>query len=333
MKILFLGPLNSTFVKNDIDILSKQHDLTLINTAVGGGLNGIKNLIKLSLTSIKNLFSNDAVFCWFADYTSFIPVLTAKILKKKSYIIAGGFDVSYISELNYGAKARRLRWFCVRSSFALADKVFPVSKYAENGLKNLTGLKKVRSKMIYNCIDTKKYPELQALQQRKLVITVSQADSYLEYIIKGGDSFIKIAKANPQYNFILAGLRDPSYSIATKEAESISNLKILRGPLDLYKDIIPMYANSFAYIQASLDATFGVAVIEAMYCGAYPIVSNRGALAEIIGSYGCVCNSIDEYSKALQFAFTVDSSYRTELRNYVKIFDRQQRENALLAEV
>ena len=40
MKIFFIGPLVSSFVKNDIKILEKNHSLTFEDAAFGRGLKG-----------------------------------------------------------------------------------------------------------------------------------------------------------------------------------------------------------------------------------------------------------------------------------------------------
>ena len=102
-KILFTYSTLSTFVKTDFEILSEKHVVTryqfkpvkgLINTALQFG----KQFIFL----LFGIWKFDMVFIWFADFHSFLPVLFAKILNKKSVVVIGGYDVVKMPKLNFG---------------------------------------------------------------------------------------------------------------------------------------------------------------------------------------------------------------------------------------
>src|SRR5579883_2852798 len=130
MKILLIGPTTSSFVKTDIKILSADHTLDLLDTAIGRGMRGAINLLVITLKSIFKTFTCDALYIWFADYYSLAPTLAGRLLGKKIVVIAGGFDVGYIPELNYGARARPIRWFCVKNTFRYCSLILPVSQHA-----------------------------------------------------------------------------------------------------------------------------------------------------------------------------------------------------------
>src|SRR6185503_12890758 len=117
MTITFVGPAQSRFVQNDIAILSSRHDLRIIDSNMGRGHSAALNLIKLHFKIIESLLGSDALFCWFADYYTFIPTLIARLFGKKVFVIAGGFDVAYIPEVKSGAQTRKGRWFMVRNTF------------------------------------------------------------------------------------------------------------------------------------------------------------------------------------------------------------------------
>ncbi len=106
MKITFVGPLISTFVKNDVTILRQQHDVDAIDVNLGKGIMGALRLAKLHLRVMTSLLTRDALFCWFADYYTLIPSLFARLLGKKVFVVAGGFDITYIPELGIGARTR-----------------------------------------------------------------------------------------------------------------------------------------------------------------------------------------------------------------------------------
>lgn len=331
MKILFLGPLKSTFVKNDFDILSKHHKLIPLNSNIGGGFRGAWNLLICSLKSIIALLHADMVYVWFADYTSLVPIIFAKLIGKKSVVVAGGFDVGYLPELNYGAKARAVRWFCVKNTFRFAKKILPVSNYAMKSLFELTDVSPDKVDMLYNCIKSDNYNiDISDSNQRKYFITVSQAEDLLEFVRKGSDRFIETARENSQYQFILAGLRGRALAKATELGRHIDNLQIISGPLSLYNDIIPLYNKSYAYFQLSIEETFGLAVVEAMKCGCVPIVAPNAALPEVAGEYAQIVESTEDIKKALKNGIMIDNFYRSRISEYADKFDISRREEKLI---
>ncbi len=306
MKIFLIGPIKSSFVQNDIKILSRKHKLFLENAAIGKGLLGAWNLLLLTIRSIYKTVFSDALFCWFADYTTLIP-----------------------------ARVRPMRWFCVKNTFRLANKIFPVSNYAKNQLLTLTRIDEKRAKVIYNCIDLGKFSKNNGTNfEREYVLTVSQGDNWVEFIRKGSDKFIELAKKLKNENFILAGLRGEALKLAYEAASDTNNLEIIPGPLDLYKDLIPLYRKSFAYCQLSIDETFGVAVLEAMINGCLPIVSTGGALPEITnGSDAIVVNNEKQLLEAIEKAKIYDESKRENLKAFVQKYDIERRAEILLNEI
>jgi len=329
--IYFIGPLNSTFVKNDISILSENYDIKCENLSIGRGIKGLINLCKLSIKAVYNMLSADIFFGWFADYTTFFPVIISKIFRKKSVIIAGGFDVLHIPEMNIGAKANKFRWFCVNNSFRFCDKIIAVSNYAKYNLDLVTSRNNDNAVMIHNCIVTENFPDFSDKARREIHLTVSQADSEMEYIRKGNRLFIQAAKGNPNSKFVLAGLKGAALTAAIRDGKDVSNLEIIPGPLDLYQDIIPLYQRAFSYFQQSTEETFGVAVIEAMMCGAVPIISSNGALTEVTGGLALIDEGNIE--QLILKAENTSSSERRALRAFAEKYDIKQRAEKLTAEI
>ncbi|MCX8055049.1 MAG: glycosyltransferase [Ignavibacteria bacterium] len=334
MKIFLIGPINSSFVQNDIKILGKENQLFLENSAIGRGIRGIWNLLLLTLRSVFKTFRSEAIFCWFADYTTLIPSLIAKVFRKKIYVVAGGFDVTNLPEINCGARLRPFRWFCVKNTFRLADKIFPVSNYAKKQLLKLTNVNENKVKMIYNCIDISSFGKETTNSNREFVLTVSQGDHWIEYIRKGTQKFIEIAKELKDTKFVIAGLRGEALQLAKKDANNVSNIEIIPGPLNLYEEIVPLYRKSFAYCQFSIEETFGVAVLEAMICGSLPIVSEGGALPEIIsGSEAIVAQTKEKIINAISKAKELSNSERKKLQEFAYRYDIREREIVLLNEI
>jgi glycosyltransferase involved in cell wall biosynthesis len=322
MKIYFIGPLTSTFVKNDIRILESEHKLTLETSGIGRKWSAARFLFKQFFSSIVKVLHNDLIYCWFADYASFFPAFWAKIFGKKVIVVAGGFDVGYIPELKYGARAKPLRWLMVKFILKNASLILPVSEYAQKCLDERLGNLAAPSQVVYNCVDIRKLDEFRSNNtcERNYVMTVSQADTMSEFIIKGIDIFISTAALLPEYSFVLAGVRHIALDEARKRAAGMTNFEIIPGPLDLYKDLSTLYSNAACYLQLSRDETFGVAVVEAMRFGAMPVVANIGALPEIAGSDDFIVNNQNETVDIIRKSFTLTNEQRKKIAEYPERF-------------
>jgi glycosyltransferase involved in cell wall biosynthesis len=333
MNIFFIGPTQSTFVKNDIKVLEKKHHLFIDNSSFGRGIRGLFNLTMLSIRSFFKILRSDAIFCWFADFATFFPTLLGKLLGKKVYVIAGGFDARYIPELNYGARARKWRWFCVEYTFNNATKIFPVSISTEQSLFELTNGKNAPTEVIYNGVNVEEFLGASTginTERTSMVLTISQADTKLESDLKGIDYFIDIAKEMPDTEFVIAGLRATALDIARNQAGSAANIKIIPGPLDLYEDLIPLYKSAATYCQLSRDETFGLAVVEAMLCGCMPIVSGAGGLSEVIISEDYISTDKERTKQLMQQSFTLSEADRQRFTEHAKKFEISLREEQLL---
>jgi len=333
MKILFIGPIYSTFTKIDIKILSEKFSLLLENSSLGKSFKGILNLISVNIRSLIKLFQSNIIYCWFADYSTFIPVLLGKLLGKKIFVIAGGFDVCYKPELNYGAKAKAVRWFCVKNTFKLADKILPVSYYAKEQLLSLIKIKENRVDVLYNAIECENFFKYlkENKKYRELILTVSGTYSSIEYKIKGIDKFIETARLLPRYQFVVAGLKGSALSDAKTQAGDIENLTIIPGPLSIEKNLLDLYCRSSIYLQLSIDESFGMAVVEAMACGSIPIVSQFGALPEIVPNNDFIASTQEELLLLIEKYFNSDEKLREEMQEHSKKFDISHRKRKLLS--
>jgi hypothetical protein len=82
-KILFVYTNYSTFVKTDFEILSEMHSVKPYQfKPVKGLLKTAWQMLLQLLFLLLNIWKFDAVFIWFADYHSFLPVLFAKLTGK-----------------------------------------------------------------------------------------------------------------------------------------------------------------------------------------------------------------------------------------------------------
>ena len=102
-QVLLISNVDSTFVRHDESLLIEG---TIVKKFIAGQeknfLAFIMEQIRVLLFMMKNTRGTAVVFCWFADYHSFLPAMICRRLGKPFYLIQGGYDTTYIKEINYG---------------------------------------------------------------------------------------------------------------------------------------------------------------------------------------------------------------------------------------
>ena len=285
MKITFVGPLVSRFVKNDLAELRKVHEVRAFDGNIGRGWKAMIRLVLLNLRLCWSLVSTDAILYWFADYYSGIPTYVAKLLGRKVFIIAGGFDIWYLPELGIGAKNRPLRWWAVKTGFKYADLILPVSNYAMEMLDTNVPVHGP-AVVAYSAVEQDLF-QCKGEMKKQLALTVTQVDTVPEYIRKGIDRFIKAAPTLPDIKFQIVGIRGAAESQARIDAIGLENVEIIPYPITS-EQLRVYYCEASVYCQLSLDETFGLSIAEAMNCGCVPVVSEPPVFREVIGDCGSI---------------------------------------------
>lgn len=333
MRIVFLGPLRSSFANVDVDILKTKHDVVAIDTLLGGGAVGILRLMRVTLRAVVAILSRDCVYCWFADYHTLVPVLVARLLGKRAIVVAGGFDIGYEPQINFGAKIRPIRWFCVRMSFRFATKILAVSQYAQHQLTSLTEGKHASAKVVYNAVRTQIADEsVLDIVREPMIVTVSQGDSDVEIRRKGIDLFVRIASKMPHVRFRLIGLAG-RHPIVRDAMSTTPNLEVFAGFVSFEDIVLPSYTHASAYAQLSIEEAFGVAMVESMICGCIPVTTGRAALREVVGDAGLYAVADDEIVDALTQALSATREDRHAARTRGLEFSAARRSQEVLASV
>lgn len=281
-KILFIYINFTSFVKTDFEILSAKYNVQKYHfKPVKGVIKAAIELLKQCLFLSINFWRYDAIFIWFADYHSFIPVLLAKIFKKRSFIVIGGFDVARIQELNYGVFTSKLRGFFALYSMNHCSVNLTVSFYVNRKVKWIA--KKAETKMIYNSVNLQLLDELKNCRENQ-IITVGLINNERTYYLKGIDTFIETARLLPEYSFTIIGIIKNKLENVLKELPINVNLV---EPV-MHEKLVEYYGISSIYCQFSRSESFGIAIAEAMSFGCIPIVTNVGGMPEVIGKTGCI---------------------------------------------
>jgi hypothetical protein len=174
---------------------------------VKGFLKTAVQFIKQKVFLLFNIWKFDSVFIWFADYHSFLPILFAKILQKKSFLVIGGYDVANIPELKYGSLSSPLRKKLTLFSIKNASLCIPVVENLEKKVKEIAP--KAKTQTIYTGYKFGLNEEKQLLKEReKMILTVSITNNRQRFLIKGLDRFRELAENLPDFQFCVIGVTD-----------------------------------------------------------------------------------------------------------------------------
>lgn len=293
-KILFIYTTFSTFVKTDFEILSQKYDVVKYQFIPVKGIG--KTIVQFTKQFFFLLFNNwrfDAFFIWFADNHSFLPVLFAKVLRRKSFLVVGGYDVVKMPELNYGVFISKIRGYFAIFSMKHSTLNLAVSKNVERKVRWIA--KKSNTRLLYNSVNIPAQNNRQ-VKKEDLVITVGLITSERTFFLKGIDTFVKVAEMLPEFRFKVIGMsKDLPYTVLNNRPQNVEWVdRVSHHELEVY------YKKAKVYCQFSRSESFGVAIVEAMNFGCIPVVTNVGGMPEIVKSYGVVSSrNVSEISGAI----------------------------------
>lgn len=312
-RILFIYSTLSSFVKNDLEILQKYYDVSTIKWR------GEKDILKI----LKGVIKSDITYSWFASDHAFFAVLFSKFFRKKSIVIVGGFDVAYIPELNYGRFTSN--WYRKKTTkYALkkADILLTVSNHTKNEL--LKRVKPKHQEIVYNGVDTERFKPKG--EKEKVIVTIGNVTDQ-GVRLKGLETFAKVSAHFPDYKFVIIG---PKQEVSVQQLKEISSNLIFTGKIT-NDEVLSWLQRAKIYCQLSYVESFGMGVAEAMSCECIPVVTNRGALPEVVGDYGYYTTyddkntTIETIKKALQSSPDFEKKARHKIINAFMIKVREEK--------
>jgi len=306
--ILFVYVNYSSFVKADFEILSTFANVTKYQFKPGKGIfkTGIEVLKELMFL-IFNGFKFDSVFVWFGDYHSMLPVLFAKLFRKKSFVVIGGYDVSTLSEYKYGSFSNPIRAFFTRNTFKFVDICFPVADALRKKLLVINP--KAKAETIATSVDPEKF-NFSEYGRPKSIITVSGTDNHQRLMVKGLDRFRELAIYLPEFGFIIIGATD---GVKSCFEPLPTNLTLL--PPQQFDQLTQYYENASFYAQLSRSEGLPNALCEAMLCGCIPVGTNVGDIQITIGKTGL---TIDDWKPEVLVDFIRLNHNNIELRDQAR---------------
>ncbi|MCB9211129.1 MAG: glycosyltransferase family 4 protein [Ignavibacteriales bacterium] len=275
-------------------LLQEQYSLQDINI-----LNdlGFEVVIANSFKSIP--LKCDLYFSWWAS-GSILPLIKAKFSVKPIIVVAGGNEVMFYKDSFYNEYAGYLatpyyKKIATKITLRFSTKLLVVSNFMLNDVKKIGAKSPI---VVYNSVDTIKFKPSLA---EKMFITIIMRLEKNTVRLKRGHNFIKaipqILKNYPEQQFLVIGEKGNAYEELKKLSIDLGisrNIKFLGSVNN--SEIVEWLQKTKVYVQISDTETFGVAIAEAMSCGVPVVVSNRGAIPEIVGKLGIFVDHNDPLS-------------------------------------
>lgn len=323
MKILFVcarsGTHIPTFVQKDIDILSSNHEVCVVV---------FERLRKSFYPILKGVVWADITFAWFAALHALVVVILSRVFRKKSIVVAGGFDVASVPELNYGQTLNFIGRMRTILTLKLANTILAVSESTkEEAVRNAKGnTQKINVVHHGFNIHTEKLKH----KKKNLVVTVSTLTKN-QIKRKGILTFIESAKYLPEFDFVVVGAYLDN-SVEYLQRIKSPNAKII-GYLS-QRELDNLLKRAKVYVQVSMHEGFGCSLAEAMLHECVPVVTKKGAIPEVVGDKGFYVPLNDPESTALAIRKASQSDLGPKARERIsKKFSIKKRKQFILEAV
>lgn len=297
IRILLVYSNYSSFVKQDHLILNERYKVDNYQYVASKSLKiFIREFFRQLIFLLREGYKYDVFYCWFADYHSMLPNLFSRIYKKKSILVLGGFDAVSLPYLNFGLFYKKdLRNLFGRISYIFADYILPVDEsliktnctYADP-LEVKVGFmhffKKLKGKII--TVPTgfdPLYWQRRDISNQRDIITMGGCYDMTDFLRKGHDLMIEVAKILPEYTFTLVGI-SPKLHLGIKNLPN--NVKIL-GFVD-HEELVDLFSAHKVVAQFSLSEGLPTTLCNAMLCGCIPVGSSVNGIPKAIGDTGFI---------------------------------------------
>jgi len=299
MKILFCAYMGQ-IMEEDAGLLRRLYPVEIIDFLqfASSFTQILKYLFNIFNTIIPGVLRNDLVYIWTVDYPAFPIIVLAKLFRKKVVLHISGYEVCGDKNQRYGSQLGKVHGAAVRWCLRNTDCAIVMSEaYAK-----ITMIVEPKTKLAV--IPGGISPDLYAvpLPEKKEQAVLA----YHEYTgvenIKGISIYKEAAKHIPY------------------ECKVIKDMD--------HNQLMKVLLETKVYCQISYTECFGMTVLEAMACGCVPVVTNRGALPELVGDTGVVIH----YGGIMEAAYGIQKAMKLSgesARERAKLFSNELRSTRL----
>ena len=344
--LIYIAPNKSTFIKKDILFLEEIFNVKTQDLSWGNALKLPWNLILQLFFLLQNIKTSKVIVISFGGYFSLLPVIIGKIFKVKTLMILNGTESVSFPEYNYGSLRKKTLKFFIKYSLINVTEILPVDAslikqthtfdkeitIKKQGYKSFFPNINTPFKIVPNGFDTEFWRVENSIKSGFITVAAISNRSILK--LKGIDLFIEMAKMHPNENFTIVGVSD----FLREEISIYKNIDVF--PFMEKEKLKDLYAKHQFYVQLSLNEGFGCSLAEAMLSECIPIISNTGALPNVVNDSGFVVKNriITEVNNVFEEAIKLTEVEKTKLsikarKRIVENFPISNREQLLLQEI
>jgi glycosyltransferase involved in cell wall biosynthesis len=259
------------FVRIDRDLLAERHEVE--EYAQPG-------VVPRPLEVVRKVRRADVLVVWFASWHAFLPLLVARVVRTPSLLIVGGFDTASMPEIGYGFQQGGIRRLLARACMRLATRLMTNSEYSREELRRTAGFE---ATVVHHGVPDL-FGSLPEGPRERLAVTVSNV-ARIALERKGLRRFVEAGAHLPDVELLLVGAWTDD---AADELRALASPNVrLTGRLS-DEELDDVLRRASVYVQASRHEGFGMGVAEAMLAGCVPVVTDAGALPEVVGDAGVV---------------------------------------------
>ncbi|UCE45671.1 MAG: glycosyltransferase family 4 protein [Methanobacteriota archaeon] len=323
IRVLVVRPSRSSFIEEDIALLSKHFDVRTVDVFEKG--RSIGNSAKVFFRLLRGTLWADVTYSWFAEIYALWAVRLSRLLLRKSIVIVGGYEVARIPEIGYGKLMDPKNARDVRRTLDRADVILTVSDGLKRDAVDNAGAKGDNFQTLPTCYDSGRFSP--SGPKDAIVLTVALCDEAARVKVKGVDVFVEVANRIPHARFEAIGIGNAVKSTLADSA--IENLELF-SPLPL-EEMIEHMRRAKVYCQLSMREGLPNALCEAMLCECVPVVSAVGAMPDVVGDAGFVVDrdDIDGVAEAVRKALVKDAGATARSR-IMNRYSRAKREERLV---
>lgn len=272
-----------------------------------------------------------AVVCQFAGHHSVVPLLVARLFGKPSMVLSNGSDCVSFPSLGYGHFRKPLMALTTRWSFQMARLIVPLHSSlvhakptyhaidgdAQGILHFCPGLRTPIEPLGYGFDSTFWQARGTRRPNRFITVATNAHKPYIQ-VIKGLDMIAQVAPRFPDCEFLIVGARKGSLPHCPSN--------VIEVPFIPNAELPAHYGEASFYLQMSVSEGFGNALCEAMLCGCIPIVSDVGAMPEIVGDAGVVVpkRDVDVLEGHLRKALALDRERHARMARERIVLERPE---------
>lgn len=323
-KVLFVSQNKTklSFVSIDLAILKKNYDVRIIDFKL---TKSSRDKFITFYRLLSGVLWADMTFSWFADVHAYWTIKVSKVLRKKSIVIVGGYEVAKEASMDYGLLLNPKLEGYVKYVFSNASKVLAV----DNGLRN-DAISNLRVDAHNILTVPTGYDFLRFVpngEKEDLILTICACNSWNRVQLKGLDTFLESANYLSHYSFLIIGVWGNALKrLKTKVPQNVKIISYVPT-----NELIPYYQKAKVYCQLSKREGLPNALCEAMLCECVPVGTDVPGIHTAIGNtgfyvpYGDVNATVD----ALKMAIVSDKGQlaRDRIKN---LFPLEKRESQLI---